>query len=124
MTSFSLDDNQAQYQIRAVSPGQIQVNDRVLRKSLIIAAHHLIENWSPTQAAEITAETLTQAAALKPTVLLIGTGSAQHFLPLDVYGELLNQGIGVEVMDTAAACRTYNALTAENRNVVAALLLP
>ncbi|HSW71474.1 MAG TPA: MTH938/NDUFAF3 family protein, partial [Gammaproteobacteria bacterium] len=45
------------------------------------------------------------------------------FIPLEIYGELLNQGIGVEIMDTAAACRTYNALTAESRKVVAALVL-
>ncbi len=123
MTSFSLDNNQAHYQIRAFRPGQIQVNDRLLNTSLIIAAQHLIENWTPTTAAEITAESLAQAAALRPDILLIGTGTTQQLLPLEIYGELLNQGIGVEVMDTSAACRTYNALTSENRNVVAALVL-
>ncbi len=123
MTSFSLDNNQAQYQIRAYKPGQIQVNEILLTRSLIIAAHQLIENWTPTRSSEITREALAQAAELKPTILLIGTGKKQHLLPLEIYGELLNQGIGVEVMDTAAACRTYNALTSENRDVVAALVL-
>ncbi len=123
MTSFSLDNNSAQYQIRAFKPGQIQVNDKILSCSLILSATQLIENWAPKQASEITAETLKQAAALKPKILLIGTGKSQEFIPLEVYGELLNQGIGVEVMDTAAACRTYNALTSENREVAAALIL-
>lgn len=123
MTSFSLDNNPALYQIRGFKPGQIQVNDKILTRSLIISAQQLLENWTPTCAAEITQETLTQAAALKPAILLIGTGKTPHFLPLEIYGNLLNQGIGVEVMDTAAACRTYNALTSENREVVAALVL-
>lgn len=122
MTSFSLDNNPAQYQIRAFKPGQIQVNDKMFTGSLILSAHHL-QDWTPTSASQITRENLSQAAALKPTILLIGTGKTQHFIPLETYGDLLNQGIGVEVMDTAAACRTYNALTSENRNVVAALIL-
>ncbi len=123
MTSFSLDNNQANYQIRGFKPGQIQINDKILNQSLILSAQQLIENWPPTQAAEITREALAPAVALKPTILLIGTGKTQQFIPLEIYGELLNQGIGVEVMDTAAACRTYNALTSENRDVVAALIL-
>lgn len=123
MTSFTLDNNQANYQIRAFKPGQIQVNDHILNRSLIISAQQLIENWPPTQVSEITREALAQAAMLKPAILLIGTGKTQQFIPLEIYGELLNQGIGVEIMDTAAACRTYNALTSENRDVVAALIL-
>jgi len=60
---------------------------------------------------------------LKPDVLLIGTGATHVFLSLDIYGDLINQGIGVEVMSTSAACRTFNALSAEGRHVVAALLI-
>lgn len=123
MTAFTLDDNKATYKIRAYQPGQIQVNDKLLTCNIIIAAHQLIENWAPHQAADITHEHLLQAAALAPDVLIIGTGDRQQFLPLEIYGEFLNQGIGVEMMDTAAACRTFNALTAENRNVVAVLVV-
>jgi len=123
MTSFSLDNNQAKYQIHAFKPGHIQVNDKIYHHSLIICAQQLIENWAPTQASEITAEALATIQPLAPTILLIGTGETQEFIPLEMYGELLNQGIGVEVMSTAAACRTYNALTADNRKVVAALVI-
>jgi len=123
MTSFALDDNQANYQIRAFKPGQIQVNDKILNTSLIIAAQQLIENWQPTQVSEITQETLAAAVALQPQILLIGTGAVQQFIPIEIYGDFLNQGIGIEIMDTAAACRTYNVLTSENRKVVAALIL-
>jgi len=123
MTSFNIDNNQARYQIRAYQPGQILVNEKLLTQSIIISANQLIEDWSPEQASEITEANLAQAIALQPSILIIGTGTIQTFISLEVYGNLLNQGIGVEIMNTAAACRTYNVLTAENRNVVAALVL-
>ena len=59
----------------------------------------------------------------EPEILLIGTGDQLTFPLLEIYGDLINAGIGVEIMDTHAACRTYNALTSENRNVAAALII-
>lgn len=123
MTSLNLDDNQSTYQIRSYQPGQIKVNDTIFTQSIIISPQKLIEHWSPQDISELTADAFDIIATLKPNVLLIGTGSAMALIPLSIYGELLNQGIGVEVMNTGAACRTYNALSSENRNVVAALLL-
>lgn len=62
------------------------------------------------------------AVYFAPEVLLIGTGLKQHMLPAAVTRPLLDIGIGVEVMSTQAAARTYNILMAEGRRVVAALL--
>jgi uncharacterized protein len=90
---------------------------------VIVAPQHLIENWSPQTVNELSFESFAPILALKPDILLIGTGSTHIFLDIEIYGELLNLGIGVEIMDTSAACRTYNALSAENRNVVAALII-
>ncbi len=72
---------------------------------------------------ELTADSLSMIAALKPDVVLIGTGSSHIIISAQIFGDLINQGIGVEVMETRAACRTFNALSAENRNVVAALII-
>jgi len=55
--------------------------------------------------------------------MLYPLGITLQFPALETYGDLINHGIGIEIMDTAAACRTYNALTAENRQVAAALIL-
>jgi uncharacterized protein len=123
MTPLNLDENQATYQIRAFKPGTIQINDKMLTQSLIISADQLIENWAPQTISELSAAALAQIPALKPDILLIGTGTTHVLIPVEIYGELINQGIGVEIMDTSAACRTFNALTAENRNVVAALII-
>ena len=121
--SLTLDDNSAVYQIRGYKPGQIQVNQQIFTNSIIVSPRELIEKWEPKQLSEMTHEHLLDAIKLKPTVLLIGTGEKLIFPPIELYGEFLNQGIGVEVMNTSAACHTYNILTAENRQVVAALFL-
>lgn len=123
MPSLSLDDNSAAYQIRAYRPGFLQVNDTIFTQSLIISPTQLITDWTPQFIQELTQDDLQQIIPLHPTILLIGTGATLSFPDVEIYGELLNQGIGVEIMDTSAACRTYTALAAENRNVIAALII-
>jgi uncharacterized protein len=123
MTGLALDDNHAKYQIKAYKPGNIQINDTTYSHSLIVSPEILIDNWSPQHISELTQNDLKIIIPLSPAILLIGTGSTLEFPELDVYGDLINEGIGVEVMDTSAACRTYAVLTAENRNVVAALII-
>jgi uncharacterized protein len=120
---LTLDDNQATYQIRAFKPGCIQVNDLILQQSIIISPTILITDWPPQTLTELTAKHLEQIIPFQPSILLLGTGATLSFPALSLYGKLINHGIGVEIMDTSAACRTYNALTAENRNVIAALII-
>lgn len=121
--SLILDENSANYQIRGYQPGQIQINDKIYTHSLILSPTQLIESWGPATVQDLSLQYLETAAALQPAVLIIGTGDKLIFPPLEIYGELINRGIGVEIMDTRAACRTYQVLTAENRQIVAALLL-
>lgn len=118
-----LDDNSAQYQIKAYKPGVIQINETQYTKSIIVMANHLIENWAPQDILALKAEDLSHLLTLKPAILLIGTGEKCHFPEKSIYEAFTEKGIGVEIMDTRAACLTYNALTSENRNVIAALLL-
>lgn len=120
---LDLDNNESRYQIRAYQPGAIVINEQTFAQSVIIAPNQLIEHWAPQSAADITAADFLPIMAMKPTILLIGTGAKQIFISTSLYGELINANIGVEIMDTSAACRTYNALSAENRNVVAALII-
>lgn len=119
--SLTLDENQANYQIRSYQPGQIQINDRIYTNSIIIAPNKLIDNWRPQTIDELHQEDLNIIIEMHPVILLIGTGSTLQFPKIETYGELINLGIGVEIMDTRAACRTYNVLTSEDRNVIAAL---
>lgn len=123
MPSLTLDENRAIYQIRAFKPGLIQVNETTYTQSLIVAPRQLITDWEPQTLAALTAAHFQAILTLKPAILLIGTGTKLSFPPVAIYGELINHGIGVEIMDTSAACRTYNALSAEDRNVMAALII-
>lgn len=109
--------------IRAYGPGRVNVNDTLLTRSLIIAADTLLTEWPPQCFEDLSLEHLQVALALKPEILLIGTGATQRFLPGELTAQLSRGGLGLEVMDTAAACRTYNVLLSEDRRVVAALLM-
>lgn len=120
---LTLDDNQANYQIRAFKPGHIQVNQTLFTHSIIVTPNKLIENWAPQHISELTHDHLKMITNLHPDILIIGTGSVLQFPAIELYGDLINEGIGVEIMDTSAACRTYNVLTSENRNVAAALII-
>lgn len=120
---FAEDDIAGQYQIRAYAAGQVTVNDEVLTRSLVVSADHLIRDWTPQAFEELTAEHLHAATMLDPEILLLGTGARQQLPNPRLIADLQARGIGVEVMDTASACRTYNILMGESRRVVAALLM-
>lgn len=120
---LTLDDNSSAFQIRAFKPGTIQINEETYHQSIILSPNQMIDNWQPQHISELKAEHLSVILTLKPAILLIGTGSVLQFPNIEIYGDLINHGIGVEIMDTSAACRTFNALTSENRNVVAALII-
>jgi uncharacterized protein len=109
--------------IRAYAPGRITVSDTQLNRSFIVAADALVEDWPPQRFEELTVEHLKAALVLDPEILIIGTGKEQRFLPGELMAALSKTGMGLEVMDTAAACRTYNVLLSEDRKVVAALLM-
>lgn len=120
---LDLDDNKALYQIRSYKPGMLRINEQTFTQSVIVTPDRLIEDWAPQTVSELTAASLLPVLQMKPDILLIGTGGTQVFLAAEIYGELINHGVGVEVMNTHAACRTFNALSAENRRVVAALII-
>ena len=109
--------------VRGYGPGQLRVGEQVHTTSLIVTATTLIEPWRPAAALDITAADLEPLLGLGPEVVLLGTGLRQHFPDPQVLRMLYEQRIGVEVMDTSAACRTFNVLVAEGRSVAAALIV-
>ncbi len=111
------------YAIRAYQPGEVLINDERHHTSVIVAPDRLITGWAPQRLEELRAEDLEPLLALAPTIVLIGTGPTLRFPEPAVLAPLHERGIGVEVMDTGAACRTYAVLMSEDRQVAAALLL-
>lgn len=109
--------------IRGYGPGQLRIGETTHSTSLIVNASVVIAPWRPLTAQELTIEDLEPLLGLGPEVVLLGTGARQQFPDAQVLRLLYEQRIGVEVMDTSAACRTYNVLVTEGRNVAAALIV-
>jgi uncharacterized protein len=109
--------------IRAHAPGQVTVNDTVYRESVIVLPHRLVLDWPPQRFADLTVTHLEVLTTLESEVVILGTGQRLQFPRAELLAPLIASGTGFEVMDTAAACRTYNILMGEGRKVAAALLM-
>jgi uncharacterized protein len=99
------------------------VNDKRIEKSVIVLPERIITEWQASAFEELTAEHFAVLASLGSEILLLGTGDRLRFPRAEILRPLTDAGIGVEVMDVPAACRTYNVLMAEERRIAAALLL-
>jgi len=109
--------------ITGYGEGYIEVNKQRHERSLVVMPERLWTDWSATTFEALAAGDLEALAALGQEVILLGTGNLLRFPRPELMRPLLQAGIGLEVMDVHAACRTYNILVAEERKVAAALLL-
>lgn len=109
--------------IHAYGPGQVTINQQVHRRSLLVTPGQLIIDWPPQSFGELLAQHFDQIRALNPEVVVLGTGARLQFPRTADTRALIQANIGLEVMDTGAACRTYNILMQDGRRVAAALLL-
>lgn len=112
-----------QYAFTGYGPGYVAVNEKRHTQSLVVLPDRLITDWAARDFDSLAAAHFEPLAGLGLEILLLGTGSRIRFPRPEVIRPFIEAGIGVEVMDVAAACRTYNILLAEDRKVGAALLL-
>jgi uncharacterized protein len=119
---FSLDRPATFNVVRAYSPGVLRIGEQEFSRSVIVSAESLVD-WRPQQIGELTAADLEPVLALRPEVLLLGSGARQVFPAPALLAQLYAARLGFEIMDTGAACRTYNLLVAEGRAVAAALII-
>lgn len=118
-----LNNSDQQYQINGVDSQAITINHQPYEQSVIVSEDALSIDWFNGVWEALEAHTLSAIMEFKPEVVLLGTGDKQRFIHPKHIQSFLSQNIAVECMTTAAACRTFNILTAEGRKVVAALLL-
>ncbi len=109
--------------IRSFSAGELRINDTIFTNHVIVSTETVIENWSPPGVMELSIADFADAIDAAPELIILGTGTMQIFPPATVMTAIMRRGIGFEVMDTGAACRTFNVLTGERRHVMAALLV-
>ena len=107
--------------IRHYGPGSITVNQTAYDVSVVVLPDRVVD-WPPQRFADLAAAHFELIRALNPEVVLLGTGTRLRFPAGSLTRCLVEAGIGLEVMDTGAACRTYNVLMGEGRRVAVALL--
>jgi uncharacterized protein len=120
---FTQDSSSAAHVIRAYGNGELRINGEIYRSTVILSASTIQSAPDIRSVADLPGFDVSGILALEPEVLLIGTGQRQVFPAASFRAQFLRAGIGVEVMDSGAACRTFNVLTAEQRRVVALLMV-
>ena len=108
--------------INGITAAGIIVNGQAWAGAVLVPWSGAVRAWPCPGVEALAAEHFAVVAALKPALVLFGSGSRLRFPPPEALRALIEAGIGLETMDTAAACRTYSVLVAESRKVVAALL--
>lgn len=108
--------------IRGIRDEGIAIGEQTYRQSLLLTGSELVTDWPPQRLSELRTPHLSALFALEPELVLLGTGSQQQFPEGALMMEFYRRGVGIEVMSTAAACRTFNVLVAESRRVLAALM--
>lgn len=109
--------------ITACGPGFLAINGQRHERSLVVGPKLLETAWEVSEFDALTTEAFAALCEHQAVITLIGTGSRQRFPPLHLLRPLIDAQRGFEVMDTAAACRTYNILAGEGRSVIAALIV-
>lgn len=116
-------DEPAPNALDAIGPDATRVRQEVLDHSAVITPARLVRNWPPQHFEDLRPEHMAVLVELAPEIVLLGSGADLRWPPADVTAPLTAAGIGFEVMNTAAACRTYNILMGDGRKVAAALLM-
>lgn len=109
--------------VRRVGAAAVTLVDRELHHSFLLAPDRVVENWPIVDAGMLAADHVEALLALQPELVLLGTGQRQIFPAAAFLAGFLRKGVGIEVMDNAAAARTYNLLAGEGRRVVAGFIL-
>ncbi len=110
--------------VRAVSAAGITVAEETYASPVILSPDSVEADWQVGSVEDVSEDALQAVLGLRPELVIIGTGASQRFLEPELMMLFHRNGVGIEVMDTRAACRTFNILVMEERRVVAALIPP
>ncbi len=117
------DSNSANF-IRAWEPGRVRIAERWISGNVIVSGDEIIEAWTTVPPDRLTIAELAPALAFEPTIVVLGTGTDRFLPDVELMEKLAGRSVGIEIMSTPAACRTFNVLLGEHRRVVAALFNP
>ena len=109
--------------ITGYGDGYVEINKAPYHHAILLSSDGAILPWAIESFDARTPNDFSQLIDLKPELILIGTGKRQRFPKPELLKELIKARIGFEIMDSQAACRTYNILVGEGRQVALALLV-
>ena len=116
-------ENPASNKIISYSDDSFTLKNKVINSNIVISNDRLIENWSVTSYENLALQHIDSIIEWHPEIILLGTGKESGFQNYELLTYLSSKNIGLEIMNTGAACRSYNLLIDEGRNVVACLFL-
>lgn len=116
--------NSASNKIISYADDSFTLKDNVIKSNIVISKDRLIEDWPIKSYQDLALQHMDQIIAWQPEVVLLGTGKKTSHLNQELLAYLISKNIGMEIMNTGAACRSYNLLIDEGRDVVACLFLP
>ena len=108
--------------IEAYSNTEVRINSIVYNQNLIVSSTKIITDWPVTNISDLTEATLADFIAQQPEIILIGHTQENQFAPISTIQALAKQHIALECMQLGAACRTFNVLLSEDRNVVLGII--
>lgn len=109
--------------VQSYGPSGFRISGQTYDHNIIVYTNH-VEGWNNENFEDLSIESFNSFLKQKPDVLFIGTGKTMKHLSADLRAKLKEKGLNVETMDTGAACRTFNALMSDGRQIVALLFLP
>ena len=117
-----LTSNEGRQLFSGYGSGYVAVNSVRYERNVLVSPAAVVE-WPVGDFETLTPADFAFIREVQPEIVILGTGARQRFPPPELARALAASGAGVEVMDTKAACRTYNILVAEDRKVMAAILI-
>lgn len=120
---LSLDNQEGRYRIQGYSAQGVKITGQWYSGHLLLTADRLVDDWRPPAPEAMTVGDFEPILAPAPDVVLLGTGPTPRFPPARLIAEFARRGMGLEVMGTEAACRTFNILLSEDRPAAAALII-
>ncbi|MEM9532894.1 MAG: MTH938/NDUFAF3 family protein [Pseudomonadota bacterium] len=107
--------------VRRIDAGEVQIGEQIYRSSLLVSSERL-DSWAVQDVQRLDRSHAQGLLAWEPALVLIGSGTSLQFPPAEFSAALLSAGVGLETMDSAAACRTYNVLLDEGRAALLGLV--
>lgn len=116
-------ENPVSNKIISYSDDSFTLKHKVIKSNIVVSSDHLIENWPIASYKTLALQHIDSIIEWQPEIILLGTGKESGFQNHELLSYLAAKNIGLEIMNTGAACRSYNLLIDEGRNVVACLFL-